>query len=54
MNDLQQYKTEIRALIQAAINAEVLQERLEIVKELECWSAVIVARTWRSWRSSFC
>jgi hypothetical protein len=29
MNDLQPYKLEIRSLMQAAINAELLQERLD-------------------------
>ena len=33
--DLQPYRTEIRVLMRAAINAQLAQERLEIVSDLE-------------------
>jgi hypothetical protein len=33
--DLQPYRIEIRALMQAAVNAQLAEERLEIVKDLE-------------------
>jgi hypothetical protein len=33
--DLQPYKLEIRALMQAAINTQLAQERFEIVSDLE-------------------
>jgi hypothetical protein len=35
MNDLQPYRTEIRALVQAAVNVRLAQEGLEIVKDLD-------------------
>ena len=35
MDDLHLYRTEIRALMQAAVNMRLADERLEIVKDLE-------------------
>ena len=45
------YKREIRSLMQAAIDVQLLKEQLEIVRNLEL--AIVGAQTRRSWRLWF-